>query len=116
MGRTAAGRLGESLATGSWLTKERVILITVMVGLASIGLIGWLYVTSTGTVDVLNRPLGTDFSNVWTAGRMALDGRASEVWEWKSHFRVQQEFHGSRDIDLFGWHYPPPFLLVAAML
>jgi hypothetical protein len=106
----------EALATGRWLTRERVYLVTGMIGLASLGLIGWLYVTSTGTVDVLHRPLGTDFSNVWTAGRMALDGRASEVWDWGAHFRVQQEFHRTRDVDLFGWHYPPPFLLIAAAL
>ena len=47
---------------------------------------------------------------------MALDGRASEVWDWGAHFRVQQEFHRTRDVDLFGWHYPPPFLLIAAAL
>ena len=114
---TDGGRgLTEALATGRWLTRERVYLVTGMIGLASLGLIGWLYFTSTGTVDVLHRPLGTDFSNVWTAGRMALDGRASEVWDWGAHFRFQQEFHRTRDVDLFGWHYPPPFLLIAATL
>ena len=106
----------EALAAGRWLTRERVYLVTGMIALASVGLILWLYLTATGTVDALGRPLGTDFSNVWTAGRMALDGRASEVWDWGAHFRVQQEFHGRRDVDLFGWHYPPPFLLVATAL
>jgi hypothetical protein len=106
----------EPLATGSWLTRERIYLVTGMVGFASICLIGWLYMTSTGTVDVLKRPLGTDFSNVWTAGMMALDSRAAEVWNWDAHFRVQQQFHGRTDIALFGWHYPPPFLLIATAL
>jgi hypothetical protein len=105
-----------SLATGCWLTRERVYLVTAIIGLGSLSLIAWLYVTSAGTVDILNRPLGNDFSNVWTAGMMALDGRAAEVWDWDAHFQVQQQFHGNRDIDLFGWHYPPPFLLVATAL
>ena len=106
----------EALATGTWLTRERAYLVAGMVGLASIGLIGWLYFTATGTVDVLRRPLGTDFSNVWTAGAMALDGRAADVWTWQEHFKVQQRFHGVDDVDVFGWHYPPPFLLLATAL
>jgi hypothetical protein len=106
----------EALATGSWLNRERVYLVTGMIGVASLGLIGWLYFTSTGTVDVLGRPLGTDFSNVWTAGMMALDGRAPDVWSWNEHFRVQMQFHRHENLALFGWHYPPPFLLIAALL
>jgi hypothetical protein len=61
------------------------------------------------------RPLGTDFSNIWTAGSMVLDGRALEAWSWREHFAVQQALHG-RDVDLYAWVYPPPFLLVAAAL
>ena len=106
----------EALATGSWLNRERVYLVVAIVGMGSLGLIGWLYFTSTGTVDVLGRPLGTDFSNVWTAGMMALDGRAADVWSWNEHFRVQTQFHRHENLALFGWHYPPPFLLVAAAL
>jgi hypothetical protein len=29
---------------------------------------------------------------------------------------VQQAFHRSANVELYGWHYPPPFLLVAALL
>ena len=32
-----------------------------------------------GLIDYQGRPLGTDFSNVYTAGRMALEGHAAEV-------------------------------------
>jgi hypothetical protein len=38
------------------------------------------------------------------------------VWDWPSHFAVQQAFHRSTTVDLYGWHYPPPFLLIAAAL
>lgn len=105
-----------ALASGGWLTRERVYMVAGMTGLATIALIAWLYIYSNGTLDALNRPLGTDFSNVWTAGKMALDGRAAEVWLWDQHFAVQRQFHGRHDIHIFGWHYPPPFLLIASAL
>lgn len=113
---SGAGATMEAVASGSWLNRERVYLITGIIGAASLGLIGWLFFTSSGTVDVLGRPLGTDFSNVWTAGAMALDGRAADVWIWEKHFQVQEQFHQHENVELFGWHYPPPFLLIAASL
>ncbi|HUE79512.1 MAG TPA: glycosyltransferase 87 family protein [Sphingomicrobium sp.] len=106
----------DALANGDWLTRERVVRIAAIAGLGSIAMIVWLFAWSQGTLDALGRPLGTDFSNVWTAGKMALDGRAAEVWSWPDHFAVQQAVHGKADVDLFGWHYPPPFLLLAAAL
>jgi hypothetical protein len=106
----------EALANGDWLNRGRVMGIAVIAGLGSLAALIWLFGFSNGTLDPLGRPLGTDFSNVWTAGRMALDGRAAEVWSWPDHFAVQRALHGKPDVDVFGWHYPPPFLLVAAAL
>ncbi len=103
----------EALANGDWLNRGRVTRIAVIAGLGSLAALIWLFGFSNGTLDPLGRPLGTDFSNVWTAGRMALDGRAAEVWSWPDHFAVQRALHGKPDVDVFGWHYPPPFLLVA---
>ncbi len=105
-----------ALASGDWMTRERVVRIAVIAGLGSLIVLTWLFGWSQGTLDALGRPLGTDFSNVWTAGSMALEGRAADVWSWPDHFAVQRQLHGKADIDLFGWHYPPPFLLVAAAL
>jgi len=84
-----------------------------VVSAASIAL---LLANSHGTLDWKARPLGTDFSQLWTAGTLVWDGRAAAVWDWPSHFAVQQQVHGSKTVDLFGWHYPPPFLVVAAAL
>ena len=83
------GAIG-ALRSGSWLTRERVRRIAMIAGLGSIALIVWLFATSSGTLDWIGRPLGTDFSNVWTAGRMALEGRAAEAWNWDAHFAVQR--------------------------
>lgn len=105
-----------ALAEGEWLTRERVVRIAVLFALASAASLVWLFATAHGTLDALGRPLGTDFSNVWTAGKMALDGRAAHAWTWSEHFAVQRAVHHKADVDVFGWHYPPPFLLIAALL
>jgi hypothetical protein len=106
----------QSLASGSWLSRERTLRIAIILGLLSIASLMFLFATSRGTLDWMGRPLGTDFSNVWTAGRMALEGRAADAWNWGLHFAVQREFHGDPAVPTFGWHYPPPFLLLASAL
>ena len=103
-------------STGSWLSRDRAVRIGVICGLVSIAILGLLLFTATGTLDSRGRPLGTDFSQVWTAGRMALDGHAADVWNWDRHFAVQRGFHGPALVEYYGWHYPPPFLLLAASL
>ncbi len=109
------GHMG-GIADGSWLSERRVRRIALACLIVSLGSIGLLIATAHGTMDFKGRPLGTDFSQVWTAGTMVLDGRAVAVWDWPSHFRVQQAFHRSTAVDLYGWHYPPPYLLIASAL
>ncbi|MDQ3080384.1 MAG: DUF2029 domain-containing protein [Pseudomonadota bacterium] len=104
------------IADGSWLGEGRARRIAFACLIVSVGAIGLLIATANGTLDWKGRPLGTDFSQVWTAGTMVLDGRAAAVWDWPSHFRVQQAFHRSTTVDLYGWHYPPPYLLIASAL
>ena len=106
----------DMLRTGEWLTTARARAFAgAMVTVTAASLL-YLLLTATGTVDVWGRPVGTDFSNVWSAGWMALDDRAAAAWDWPSHHAVQQALHGRADIPFYGWHYPPPFLLVAAAL
>lgn len=105
-----------ALRNGTWLDTARTRRIALVCLLVTIASITFLFATANGTLDWLGRPLGTDFSQLWTAGTMVWDGRAAAVWDWPSHFAVQQAFHGSKTVDLFGWHYPPPFLLIAAAL
>ena len=104
------------LSTGDWLPRERAIRVAIIAGLVSLAILFYLIGSASGTLDWRGRPLGTDFSQVWTAGRMALDGRAAEVWNWDAHRAVQEAFHGPALSEWYGWHYPPPFLLVAAAL
>ncbi|HYD13790.1 MAG TPA: glycosyltransferase family 87 protein [Allosphingosinicella sp.] len=106
----------ERLRDGSWLTADRIRAVAlVSLALTVLSLL-YLLATAHGTLDAWGRPLGTDFSNVWTAGQMALEGRAPEAWDWAAHYQVQQAAHGDPAVPFYGWHYPPPFLLLAGVL
>ena len=104
-----------SLASGAWLTRDRMRAVGWLCLLVWAGILLFLLASANGTLDRFGRPLGTDFSGVWTAGRMALDGQAAAAWDWSAHEQVQAQAHGA-GVPFFGWHYPPPFLLVAAVL
>ncbi|SFP39813.1 glycosyltransferase family 87 protein [Sphingomonas rubra] len=102
------------LRTDDWVTAPRARAVALAVLLATVLMIGALAWEAHGTVDAWGRPLGTDFSNVWTAGWMADHGQAASAWDWSRHHAVQRALHGPR-VPFYGWHYPPPFLLVAAL-
>jgi arabinofuranan 3-O-arabinosyltransferase len=58
----------------------------------------------------------TDFVNVWSAGRLVLDGHAAQAYDWDIQKQVQVAVLGQSYPGNFAWHYPPPFLFVAALL
>lgn len=67
-------------------------------------------------VDSDRRPIPTDFINVWAAGTLVLQGAAADAYNWDIHRAVEIGAVGYDFGGYFGWHYPPPFLLVAACL
>jgi len=58
----------------------------------------------------------TDFVNVWSAGRLVLDGHAALAYDWDIQKQVQIAVLGQSYQGNFAWHYPPPFLFVASLL
>ncbi|MGO8909975.1 MAG: glycosyltransferase family 87 protein [Bradyrhizobium sp.] len=58
----------------------------------------------------------TDFVNVWSAGRLVLDGHPALAYDWDIQKQVQVAVLGQSYDGNFAWHYPPPFLFVAAAL
>jgi arabinofuranan 3-O-arabinosyltransferase len=58
----------------------------------------------------------TDFVNVWSAGRLALEGHPAQAWDWDIQKQVQVLVLGQDYPGNFAWHYPPPFLFVAQFL
>ncbi len=105
-----------SIRSGSWLTAGRLRAYSlIMLGLAAVAIVVWMGLAD-GLVDRNGKPIGTDFSNVWAAGRLALEGRPEAVYDPVQHYAAQREAFGGRQVPFYGWHYPPLFLGVAALL
>lgn len=101
---------------GAWVSERRTQVVCLLLIAATILSYAILLIGAHGTLDAMGRPIGTDFSNVYAAGVMADQGRAAAAWIWPDHYAVQQAIHGAKDVPFYGWHYPPPFLLIAAPL
>jgi arabinofuranan 3-O-arabinosyltransferase len=69
----------------------------------------WIY-DPTGLV------IPTDFVNVWAAGKLVLDGTPALAYDWDIQKKVEVALLGQDFTGYFAWHYPPPFLFVAAFL
>jgi arabinofuranan 3-O-arabinosyltransferase len=70
---------------------------------------GWIY-------DQNGLGIPTDFVNVWSAGKLVLDGHPALAYDWDIQKQVQVAVLGQSYQGNFAWHYPPPFLFVAALL
>jgi alpha-1,2-mannosyltransferase len=104
------------IRSGTWLTRQRLygysfILLAVSLTAAAI----WIALADE-LIDRNGKPIGTDFSNVWAAGSLVLQGEPQAPYEpARQHAAEIDAFHG-RPVPFFGWHYPPLFLFVAAGL
>ena len=67
-------------------------------------------------LDAEGRPIANDFVNVWAAGRLALDGDPAAAYDWTLHKAAEVSAVGHDFPNYYGWHYPPPFLFIAAAL
>ncbi len=67
-------------------------------------------------LDEQGRGIPTDFVNVWSAGRLVLDGHPAWAYDWDIQKKIQVAVLGQGYDGNFAWHYPPPFLFVAAVL
>ncbi len=67
-------------------------------------------------LDGQGQPIANDFVNVWAAGRLALDGDPAAAYDWTLHKAAEVRAVGHDFANYYGWHYPPPFLFVAAAL
>lgn len=69
----------------------------------------WIY-------DPAGLGIPTDFVNVWAAGKLVLDGTPALAYDWDIQKKVEVALLGQDFVGYFAWHYPPPFLFVAAAL
>jgi hypothetical protein len=107
--------LSKILASGSWLTRERVRLVALALLAASLFGALFLVTTSHGPNDRFGRPLGTDFANVYAAGTYVLEGNPAAPFDPHMQYVREQTIFGE-DTQFYGWHYPPFFLGVAGLL
>jgi alpha-1,2-mannosyltransferase len=104
-----------SLKSGLWLTPERLRTYPVLfLAFQAVAILA-LVITSDGRHDFAGRPLGTDFAQVWVAGTEVLGGHPERPFEVERHLAEQRAFFGPKS-DVYGWHYPPYFLALAALL
>jgi hypothetical protein len=67
-------------------------------------------------LDSDGRLIANDFVNVLAAGRLVLDGDPAAAYDWTLHKAAEVRAVGHDFANYYGWHYPPPFLFVAAAL
>ncbi len=103
------------LRSGAWLTRERLRLVALALLAAFVLGAGFVIATSDGLNDHFGRPLGTDFSNVYAAGTYVLDGEPTAPFDPARQYAREQAIFGQAT-QFYGWHYPPFFLGLAALL
>jgi hypothetical protein len=104
------------IRSGDWLTEERARAYALIVAVIGFGGLALIWTSGGPMTDRLGRPIATDFSGVWTAGRMLLSGDAAGLFDPWTHFAFQRRTFNDPNVEVYGWHYPPFFLAVAALL
>jgi alpha-1,2-mannosyltransferase len=107
------------LARAPWLDEERItgyawIFVSFYAAISVI----WV-VLSPQLIDPNGKPIGTDFMTVWSAGKLALAGEPEAAYDYARHLDVQRQalpWGEDQETPYYGWHYPPFFMLVAAVL
>jgi hypothetical protein len=105
----------QGLQSGEWLTQARIRGYSlILLALCVVAMVGWIAL-SDGLIDRNGKPVGTDFSNVYAAGRLAWQGRAADAYDPPLQHEAEKAVFG-RDVPFFGWHYPPFFLGIAFLV
>lgn len=104
-----------ALRRGAWISRQRIRVYSMIMLAVAVGSVVALLAGSDGLNDARGRPLGTDFSNVYAAGTYARAGDAVSPFDPDRQYAREQQIFG-KDTPFYGWHYPPLFFLIAALL
>lgn len=102
-----------ALRDGAFVNRERLGVYPLLLVIGFAAALCWLFATAHGLSDYKGRPLGSDFSSFYAAGRLALSGHAA--FTQAELYRSEQAIFGDRT-PYYAFAYPPIFLLVAAPL
>lgn len=98
-----------------YVTAGRVRFYGVFFTLLTVGSIAVLLLTAKGNLDMLGRPIGTDFSGFWSAGLMTREEGPLAAYDLLRHLARQIALFGT-DKQLVGYHYPPVYTLLLEAL
>lgn len=95
-----------------WLSPRRLALLAALAGAGTILSVLATWALSHGLILPNKRIVGGDYLAFWSAGTLALEGRAAEAHAAASLHEIHQRVAPGLSV-LYLWHHPPPFLLVA---
>lgn len=98
------------LRDAPWLTADRVHGYSRLVAFFGCVALAALWLPASNGIDAYGRPIGTDFSSFYAAGRLALEGQAAAAYDWTALHAVEQSLFGL-ETPLYIWSYPPFALL-----
>jgi len=99
------------LETGAWVTRERIKGYSILLIVAyALGLTA-VFLTLKGHLDWQDRPFGSDFGGLYTAGVMAAEGTPAAPYGLEVFEARQQALFGPQTA-VFSWGYPPFTLAV----
>ncbi len=99
------------------LAPRRLIgVIGLSLALAYVVMLAGAFTQGQFLADAKAQPIANDFVAVYAAGQMALAGKAASAYDWPLHKAAEVNALGHDFPGYYGWHYPPPFLFVAAAL
>jgi len=101
------------LCDGTWLSAARIQRLATVAIVGTLAFLLFLALTAHGLNDYTGRPLGTDFSSFYAAGRLVQLGL--NPYDPASVHRMQQGIFGN-DTPYYSFAYPPFFLLPAWLL
>jgi arabinofuranan 3-O-arabinosyltransferase len=67
-------------------------------------------------IDPAGKPQLIEFVGVRAAGELVLEGKTAAAYDWATHSRKQSAITGQTKDVYYPWGYPPPFLIIAALL
>jgi hypothetical protein len=109
--------LWRGLRDAAWLRPDRARAIANLLLATSAICLGLLLYAEISRPGGGGAPdVARDFASFWTAGRMALAGRAADVYLPAAHFAAQQALYGAGISGYAAFFYPPVFLPLCAAL
>ena len=94
-----------------WLDAQRAIAYPRVIGAVALLALLAMLVTANGVVDSRGEPLGADFSNFWSASKLALTGEPAAVYDMTRQYAVQKNEFGAQT-GFYPFFYPPTYLLI----